>query len=190
MRRLNAIGREGLILKELKSLPENTTAIYHTLLEECQRNRTTEDRELLRSLLAWLAYTRSKFTVAEANLLIGIMQKENAISIEEELDGRLSRLLRISGDRTGNQQDISSEDDDKLESTADVDLNLEESIEDANNFLGFQERSLKAYFRHRVQDHTDGLRCTAGEAQAIIFRTCSTILTMPKQDQEPAAQRL
>jgi hypothetical protein len=58
MRRLNAIGREGPITKELDSLPENTPALYHALFEECQRSRTSEDRELLRNLLAWLAYMK------------------------------------------------------------------------------------------------------------------------------------
>lgn len=190
MRRLNALGREGLILKDLEDLSDNTVAIYHTLLAECQKNRTSEDRELLRNLLAWLAYTKSEFTVAEANLLIEIINKDNSISMEEELDGRLSRLLRISGDRAETEQDDSSENDDKAENLSDENLETEASAEDASNFLSFQERSLKAYFRDAIQDHSDGLRCTAIEAQAIIFRTCSSILTMPKKNQKAAGRNL
>ena len=190
MRRLNAIGREGLIMKELDNLSDNTTALYHALFEECQRNRTSEDRELLRNLLAWLAYMKTKFTVAEANLLIEIINKEHAVSIEEELDGRLSRLLCISGDRAEIEQDESSDDDDKQDNIGEEDDETEKTVEDANSFLSFQERSLKAYFRNAIQDHPDGLRCTATEAQAIIFRTCATILTMPNKSQRPAELKL
>jgi hypothetical protein len=186
MRRLNAIGREGPITKELDSLPENTPALYHALFEECQRSRTSEDRELLRNLLAWLAYMKTKFTVAEANLLVEIMNKEHALSIEEELDGRLSRLLRISGDREQTEQDESSENEDRQENANEEQEEAEDRAEDANNFLGFQERSLKAYFRNAIQDHPSGLRCTSAEAHAIIFRTCATILTMPKKNQKPS----
>jgi len=185
MRRLNTLSREGLILKELENLPENTTALYHTLLEECQKNRSLEEKELLRNLLAWLAYTKTKFTVGQANLLIDIIKKENFISIEEELEGRLSRLLRISGDRTGSYQDDSS-DDNENDHMSDGDVEIQENAEDANNFLSFQERSLKAYFRQAIYDRPDGLRCTTVEAQVIVFRTCSAILTRPEKKQTSA----
>lgn len=138
MRRLNALGREGPILKELDHLPVDTTALYHSLLEECQKNRTPEDRELLRNLLAWLAYTKAKFTVGEANLLIAIIDKENSISVEEELEGRLARLLRISGDRASNDHDDSSENEETLEQMIDSTAETKESVEDATNFLSFQ----------------------------------------------------
>ncbi|KAH9868324.1 hypothetical protein J1614_007396 [Plenodomus biglobosus] len=186
MRRLNTLGREGPISKELESLADNTEAIYHNLLEECQRNRTPEDRELLRSLLAWLAYTKSKVTIGQANLLVEIITKEHAISIEEELDGRLSRLLRISGDRSVNEQDDSSENDEQFEAMGEDDTTIEGRAEDADNFLSFQERSLKAYFRHAIQDRASALQCTATEAHAIIFKTCSAILTFPKKSVTPA----
>ncbi|KAF2856640.1 hypothetical protein T440DRAFT_437517 [Plenodomus tracheiphilus IPT5] len=186
MRRFNTLGREGPILKELDDLADNTQVIYHNLLEECQRNRTSEDRELLRAFLAWLAYTKSKVTIAEANLLIEMITKEHVISIEEELDGRLSRLLRISGDRSVNERDDSSENDDNPETMSEDDAKNEGRAEDADNFLSFQERSLKAYFRRAIQDHASALQCTATEAHAIIFRTCSTILTIPKKNAKPA----
>ncbi|KAL5115644.1 hypothetical protein ACEQ8H_006443 [Pleosporales sp. CAS-2024a] len=190
MRRLNAIGYEGLIHKELDHLSENTTAIYHTLFEECQKSRTPEDREVLRSLLAWLAYVKRKLTVADAKLLLEVIRKENAISIEEEVDGRLSRLLRISGERRQAEQEDSSDDDDKAEYMSDDNQDTEQNAEDANNFLSFQHRSLKAYFRQAIQDHPTGLRCTATEAHAIIFRISSAILTMPKTEQNTAAENL
>lgn len=138
MRRLNALGREGPILKELEILPADTTALYHSLLEECQKNRTPQDRELLRNLLAWLAYTKSKFTVSEANLLIAIIDTDNSISVEEELEGRLARLLRISGDRATNDLEDPSENEETLEQMVDNPVETKETIEDATNFLGFQ----------------------------------------------------
>ena len=44
---------------------------------------------------------RRKTTVAEANLLLNTMHDGNILSIEEELNGRLARLLYISGDQVG-----------------------------------------------------------------------------------------
>lgn len=190
MRRFNALGREGLILKELGHLADSTTAIYQKLFEECQKGRTPEDRELLRNLLAWLAYTKEKFSIAEANLLIDIIKKDNSISIEEELDGRLSRLIRISGDRAPNEYEDSSESDSHQEQTSDVDSELGTVVEDANHFLSFQERSLKGYFRRAIDEQSDGLRCSAPEAQALTFRTCSAILTMPNKSHMTAEMNL
>lgn len=190
MRRLNAIAYEGLISKELDKLSENTTAIYHTLFEECQKSRTPEDKELLRNLLAWLAYGKGKLTVADANVLLEVIRRENSISIEEELDGRLARLLRVSGERRELEQEESSEDEDKAGVLSEDDQDIEQKAEDANNFLSFQHRSLKAYFRQAIQDRPDGLRCTPTEAHAMIFRTSSYVLTMTRRDQNTTAANL
>jgi len=182
VRRLNSLGRVSPILKELENLPPNTTALYETLLNDCRKNRSPEERELLRSLLAWLAYAKSKLTISEANRLIDVIKKENSISIEEELDGRLSRLLRISTSREENEKGGNSSDNDGVELDSDTTEKVEESAEDAGNLLSFQERSLRAYFRQAIDD-PQGLRCTPNQAQVIIFKMIAAILTLPKLNQ-------
>jgi hypothetical protein len=182
MRRLNALGRETLILKRLDTLADNTEAIYRRLLEDCQKNRSSEDRNILRELFAWLAYTKDKFTIADANMLISIMQNENALSIEEELEGRLSSLLRISGSRTSDESGDSNTEDDDGESTDGSDPDTVEIEEEAITFLSFQDRSLKRHFCCKTQDQAISFQCTSAEGQVIVFRACSTILVMPKKD--------
>ena len=182
MRRLNALSRETLVVKELDNLAENTEAIYRQLLEDCQKNRTAEDRRILRELLAWLAYTKGELSIADADMLIGIMQNANILSIEEELEGRLSRVLRISGSGTDDEVgDFSTEKDDG-EITDETDPGTVEIEEEASTFLSFQDRSLKRYFCRKTRDQATSFGCASAEGQAIVFRTCSTILTMPKKD--------
>lgn len=181
MRRLNGLVYEGPILKELEDLPLNITALYETLLKDCQKNRSEEDLEVLRRVLIWLAYSRSELTIGETSKLVDIIQKGNSVSIEEELEGRLSRLLRLSGggEATDGADDASgSEPDQPNEMDPD---DLVRSREEARSLiLSFQERSLKAYVRQPV-DKSTGLRCTAVEAHATIFCTMSTILTTSKK---------
>ncbi|KAL1884038.1 hypothetical protein Daus18300_000147 [Diaporthe australafricana] len=188
MRRLNSLGREGLILKELENLPSNIESLYETILAECAKNRSPGERELLRSLFAWLAYAKSNLTVGEANILIDIITKEMSISIEEELDGRLSRLLRVSG--SGDKQVA---DDDSSENELDqvMDEDAESAVQrasDADNLLGFQERSLRAYFR-RPNDSPDGLRSTPTQAHVTIFSMVSAILSRPNESELDQAKR-
>lgn len=189
MRRLNSLGREGPILKELEQLPKDIESLYETILAECAKNRKSDERELLRGLFAWLAYAKSKLTIGEANMLIDILKKEMPLSIEEELDGRLSRLLRVSGS-TGEQVgdgDSSEDDPDQV-----VDEETESAIQrasDADNLLGFQERSLRAYFR-RPGDDPDGLRSTPTQAHVTIFSMVSAILTKLSKVESQAAQKL
>lgn len=189
MRRLNSLGREGPILKELEQLPKDIESLYETILAECAKNRNPNERELLQGLFAWLAYAKSKLTIGEASILVDILTTEMSMSIEEELDGRLSRLLRVSGSR-GEQvgDDESSEDD--LDQA--IDEETESAIQrasDADNLLGFQERSLRAYFR-RPSDDPDGFRSTPTQAHVTIFSMVSAILSKLSKRESQSAQRL
>lgn len=182
MRRLNSLGREGLILKELENLPSDIESLYETILADCAKNRSPDERELLRSLFAWLAYAKSNLTVGEANILIDIITTELSMSIEEELDGRLSRLLRVSG-----SEDKQVGDDDSSENELDqvIEEDAESALQrasDADNLLGFQEKSLRAYFR-RPSDNPDGLRSTPTQAHVTIFSMVSAILSRPNESE-------
>ncbi|KAL8388797.1 hypothetical protein RB595_008937 [Gaeumannomyces hyphopodioides] len=175
MRRFNSLRREALILKELEQLPESITQLYETLIKECKKGRTPGELEVLRSLFAWLAYANNEVTIAEASKIIAIVAQENSISIEEELDGRSSRLLRISRnqDDDAKAQDSDVSDSDNSDSKPD-----EHGVSDdhgADNILGFQERSLRAFFR-QAGENDQGLKCSPSDAHAIILRISIAIL--------------
>jgi hypothetical protein len=180
MRRLDGIGYEGPVRRELESLPANTTALYETLLNDCWEHRNLEDREVLRSLLAWLAYAKSKLSFGGAVLLIDIIRKEKSLSMDEAFDGPLSRLLRISGSGDWNDRDTDSSDNEADQVDSDDSEDMTGMMGDADSFLHFQERSLRAYFRQAIND-PHGLRCTAQEAQVIIFKIVSAILTLESE---------
>lgn len=181
MRRLNGIGYEALIRKELRELPTTTTALYELLLSDCHKNRSPEDREVLRHLLSWLAYAKSKLSIGEAILLISIIEKENSVSIDEAFDGPLGRLLRISSSENGVDRGDDHSQSETDTPDGDGDLEDEASVtEEATNFVSFQERSLRAFFRQATDD-PHGLRCNSTEARVITFRIVVAILALESE---------
>lgn len=91
LRRLNAIGREGPIVKELDCLPENTTELYKALLNDCQLSRTDEDRVVLKKFFAWLAYAKEPLRLGSATKLLKYIAKDSTISVDEEVEHRSAR---------------------------------------------------------------------------------------------------
>lgn len=90
-RRFNALGREHLIAKELADLPDDTQTLYATILKECEKNRSRVELRLLRDLFTWIAYSRDTLTLGASKSLLDLLSQTHGISVEEELDGRLSR---------------------------------------------------------------------------------------------------
>lgn len=91
LRRLNALGRETLIMKELEQLPADLTALYQLMLSDCQKHRSNEQLTTLKKLFAWLAYSKRPLTLGEATSLIAVVEKQTSFSLEEEIDGRSAR---------------------------------------------------------------------------------------------------
>lgn len=91
LRRLNAVGRDGPILKELGVLPSSTKELYRVLLEDCQRSRTGADLAALKSFFAWLAYSRRPLSVGLATRLLNHIAKESTIVVDEEIEHRSAR---------------------------------------------------------------------------------------------------
>ncbi|GME44923.1 glyoxalase bleomycin resistance protein dioxygenase protein [Neofusicoccum parvum] len=103
LRRLNSLGREAVILKELEKLPDSLSGLYSLLLAECQKGRGDDEFASLKRLFAWLAYSKRPLTLGEASNLVALVNEDAKLSIEEEIDGRSARLLRLA--------QISSEDE-------------------------------------------------------------------------------
>jgi len=86
LRRLNSVGREAPILKQLEDLPEDTTGIYKILLDDCERSRNDQDRLVLRRFFAWLAYSKEPLNMASATKLLEYIANGNTISVDEEVE--------------------------------------------------------------------------------------------------------
>lgn len=93
LRKLNQIGREKPVLRELDSLPSSTTDLYRVLLADCQKSRSDQDIAVLRKFFAWLAYSKMPLSLGAAGHLLHYIAQDNNISIDEELDHRCARYV-------------------------------------------------------------------------------------------------
>ena len=93
LRRLNMIGREKAVLRDLeKDLPKSLQELYDLMLKECQQNRTKEQYLTLKKLFAWLAYSKRTLTLDEAAELIDrTVHEDHTFDIEDEIIGRSAR---------------------------------------------------------------------------------------------------
>jgi hypothetical protein len=92
LRRLNFIGREGAVLKDLdQNLPENLQSLYALMLAEVQRGKTAAQFETLKKLFSWLAFSKRSLTLEEANDLIELTHQDEPLSLEEEIQGKAGR---------------------------------------------------------------------------------------------------
>ncbi|KAF9639816.1 putative glyoxalase bleomycin resistance protein dioxygenase protein [Lasiodiplodia theobromae] len=176
LRRLNSLRREAAILKELDKLPDSLSDLYNVLLAECQKGRSAEDLASLKRLFAWLAYSKRPLTYGEASNLVSFVNDDAKLSLEEEIEGKSARLLRLA-QITSEDEESSDDSDGEGSETADEAIENHDDT-DPNTWvpLRFQERSLRQYFREAIVDEK-GLRSSPSSAHLIIFRTIATILT-------------
>lgn len=93
LRRLSYIGREGAVRKELEKMPANLHELYKLMLDDCRRNRTTEQYDALKKLFAWLAFSKRSLSLAEASELVKLTigKSDFDFDVEDEIIGRSSR---------------------------------------------------------------------------------------------------
>ena len=93
LQRLNYIGRESAVVKELQTrLPEDLPILYDMIIEDCQKGRTKEQLHALKTIFIWTAYAVRPLTIKEASEVVALSTTDsNALDIEEELIGRSSR---------------------------------------------------------------------------------------------------
>lgn len=91
LRRLNSLGKEAMVLKELEKLPNNLSDLYALLIAECQKGRSDDEFASLKRLFAWLAYSKRPLTLGEASNLVELVNEKAKLSLEEEMDGRSAR---------------------------------------------------------------------------------------------------
>lgn len=93
LRRLDYIGRENAVLRDLKDAPKDLHALYCRMVLECHTNRSPEQSEALRHLFAWLAFSKRPLTLSEAGALMKELVKDGIYDIEEEVIGRSTRYV-------------------------------------------------------------------------------------------------
>ena len=91
LRRLNQLGIEISVMRQLNNLPSSSTELYKTILDECQKARTEQELTTLKKLFAWLAYTPGPLFLSCLNELLPHIDADNSIRIDEELENRCSR---------------------------------------------------------------------------------------------------
>lgn len=88
LRRLNFLGREPLILKNLElPMPSSLNELYHDLVTDLQRRISPGRHEGLKSLLCWLAFSVRPLTLDESLALLKLFPGES-LNLEEELQGQ------------------------------------------------------------------------------------------------------
>ncbi|CAG8978789.1 hypothetical protein HYALB_00011054 [Hymenoscyphus albidus] len=184
LRRLNYIGREKAVVKDLdRNLPHGLKDLYSLMLTECQSSITAEQCRIAKELFAWMAYSKRTLTREEAAQLCASTAGKDDFDVEDlvdEINGRSARILEFNR---------SQEDDEDLEERADDKTETNDTeepgfhMESGETPLDFQERPLREYFRV-VKTEKNGLRTQPSTAHLAIFETCGSLLLKNESEME------
>ncbi|KAK2762609.1 hypothetical protein FQN54_000782 [Arachnomyces sp. PD_36] len=176
IRRFNLIGSASVISNALDSLPNNTTDLYDRLLNECLQHQTEPGKVALKRLFGWLAYTKTSLSLGAATRLLTLDSADPGLVIEEEVGGRLSRVLSIFDhyDESDNDTDTDTNDDESY-------LEGSTTSEKIKSLVGFQERSFRVYFRKALESTTNAaLHLSQKAIHVMMFEMSAQILAMPR----------
>ncbi|KAL1856835.1 hypothetical protein Daus18300_010598 [Diaporthe australafricana] len=152
LRHFSMIGREHLVLKQLK------------------QKRPPRKLEALKSLLAWLSFSFRPLTLSDSLQLVKAVFG-SSLDLESELQGnQLARVLKIAG-----KDERESSDTDKDSAVISGDKDPDAKYNDSDLPLKFLGRSMRDYFQ-QAQDVTEGLRTPAPVAHRKIFLLCCDII--------------
>ena len=173
LRRLNTIGRESAVLKDIeKNTPDSMTALYDLMLLECRRGRTEDEYLVLRTLFAMLAYSKRPLTLDEAGHLVRLIDSENTFDVEIEIMGRSARILHSRQVQDEEEEDV------EFQGIKYSDQAEESGLSDdtaGQSPIMFQDRLLREYFR-AISIEDSGLRTPASMAHLMIFELLVKVL--------------
>jgi hypothetical protein len=198
LRRLDSIGREGLILKELKDLPLTTDKLYEKLLFTCAKGRTDDELAHLRRFFAWIAYCKRPISLPAIRSVLQDSSTSGSVDVDEELAYRSAPFLRISSRQVDEEEVIDASDEkdastkSKEEGEVYNDSNSENDNDNDNNdddaddedrewadfalLVSFHDRSVRLFFRETDSDDHPQLRSPQTIGNFIIFEDMKTIL--------------
>ncbi|KAH7417705.1 hypothetical protein BKA64DRAFT_769875 [Cadophora sp. MPI-SDFR-AT-0126] len=194
--RLDQLGRETLIVKELAKIPNGLTPLYDSLVADCQRYRSVEQINALKTLFAFTSYSVKPLTLGEALCMLALIPGGSSLSLEEEIDTRCSRILEVGLYLAGSSWDDTDEFSDAAASSrsdsGEEDMPYEEPLKYDSwimSPLKFQDRVMWQYFRSAEADGTD-LRSTASTAHLKILETFVRCLLVMEDDFDDATSGL
>lgn len=100
LRRLNYIGREKAVMKDLdKILPDcdKLEGLYDIMLEDCQASITTEHCQVAKELFAWISYSKRTLTHEEAAKICALASSKTSFDVEDlvdEINGRSAKYVQ------------------------------------------------------------------------------------------------
>jgi len=178
VRRYSAMGRESAVIKDLENhdMPDTLEGLYELMLAECHKGRSQKQYETLRTLFAMLAFSKRPLTLDEASDLIRLTDPDGTFDIEDEVIGRSARILELSRDRDG-EDDDDQIDEGKVENNESSGDEIVEPLPDESGKtpLTFQERSLREYFK-AINVEESGLRTPPAHAHLTIFKLLVVLL--------------
>ncbi|KAJ3545081.1 hypothetical protein NM208_g2690 [Fusarium decemcellulare] len=179
LRTLDQLGRsETAVVRQLNNLPSCTTELYQIMLEECQKSRTDSEFVILKKFFAWLAYTTEPLYLGCARKLLNYIATDNTINIDEELENRCARILRLSNTILDYDEEDYDDSDANTDHSGDeypAD-NDDDGFVDFSVTVSFQENGLRSYFRPPGNLVGDRLRTSASSGHAMILQIIQSIL--------------
>lgn len=81
------------MIKALGKMPATLRDLYKVLLDECGRDRTDSQFATLKTLFAWLAFSKNQLKLGDAMdiVMFACPESEDGIDLEGEIIGRSSR---------------------------------------------------------------------------------------------------
>lgn len=171
LRHFNMIGREPLVLKQLKNaMPRSLEECFEEILHGLEQRTASSQLAALQTLLAWLAFSFRPLTLADALQLLAAVL-DSSLDLESELQGsHLARILKIAGH---DERETSDSDIEGL--VVNTDENPDAKYDDRDLPLKFLGRSMRDYFQ-QAHDAADRLRTPAPIAHRKIFLVCCDII--------------
>jgi hypothetical protein len=192
---LNALGREGAVLKRLnKPLPENLHEIYELSLSDCTRRTGPGRQHMVTKLLHWTAFSYRPLVLDEVTSLLRYWANDSNFDIDE-IPEPFSRFIRV-GDpgsdaearaRVNNSQGYWTTSVDSLKKNQDS-MNPEAVYNDGSLPVKFLERSVRAFFREDVT--TSSRRWSSSEAHRQMFLDCAKLARPAPADEIAVDERL
>ncbi|KAL0934771.1 NACHT and TPR domain-containing protein [Colletotrichum truncatum] len=150
--KLNALGREGAVIRSLeRPLPSTLHELYETSIEECIRRTESSYRELVVKLLHWTAFSFRPLTLDEVVSLLRYWVGSSEFDIED-IPAPFAKILQIGG------ADSDAESRAKMEyrggwSTAVAELDTSQKSSSSDGIyddgalsIKFKERSMRGFY--------------------------------------------
>ncbi|KAH8895712.1 hypothetical protein GQ53DRAFT_803939 [Thozetella sp. PMI_491] len=177
LRRLNALGREGLIIKEIAKAPGSTNELYETLLRECCKRRTGAGLEYLKHFFTWIAYSKAPLRLPQLTNIMERVANDSEFNIDDELEHRSAIFLKVFSSKFNDDEEDDAGDE-KLgeEDEGDEAAEIRNRLADLHILVGFHDRSLKLFFQ-QTEAPNHQLRCLPSIGNLIIFKDIISTLT-------------